>query len=259
MRRVILTATLAALLGSGCGDLEPGSTPDNPIQLALSERVTKFSPFGNYEGVRAVFGYVPPYGHRLVYQRITGGPCVWSAHGDGNMIHDLWINLSAVDDVGIVPGSVPTRVVCDGVEYKVEFPRFADPWSSSIIHEVGMYGDTGNDTLHCAGKGWCNGYQGNDTLIAWHSFAGNHKLTLGGGADRDKLLVFGDWPVALYGGDGPDCLAASHPNTVSAYNCANENSTSDPSWDHSVGWIGSWCNQVSTDFCSDWLIDKMEP
>jgi hypothetical protein len=57
---------------------------------------------------------------------------------------------------------------------------------------------------------------------------------------------------------GSDCLAASHPGSVTAYDCASANATSDPEWDHSAGWIGPWCNQLTTDFRSDWFIDKME-
>jgi hypothetical protein len=245
-----LTVIVIALVG--CNGPDTGSPPDDAIEVTQQKALLS-APWGPGVPVRAMFGRVPGVTHWLIYQRLDNNACSWTSHGWGeHMDQDLWVNLSEGNDTGIVASPWGSTMICNGTITTLYSPSF-------VLRPNGYYGSVrffglgGNDTLHCAGRGGCDGGDGDDTLIGWEAESGGFPgLTLNGDAGRDKLLVYGDWPVALYGGSGPDCLGVTHPGSVTAYNCASYYSKSDPDIDASAGWIGPWCNQLTTDLCLNW-------
>jgi hypothetical protein len=248
--KTTLIATMIAL--GGCGALEPGSTPDDAIEVT-EQKAAINNPWGSTVQVRAMFGRT--FGqHYLVFQRQDTWACLWfSGFGGTAMNQDVVIGLSEHADLGMVASAGGDTLVCDGTHYFFYAPNFngtagGQPRTWSVSFAAG----DGNDTLYCSGLGFCYGGNGDDLIIARQAEPVAPYLQLYGEAGRDKLLVQGNWPVSLFGGSGQDCLGPTHPNAVTAYNCAEANTTADPEWDASAGWIGSWCNQLTTDTCASW-------
>jgi hypothetical protein len=255
MRKTTLTAVIAAVLG--CETPEPETAPGDAIETIQQKELITFPPWGNAVPVRAMFGRTAGWSHKVLYQRLDNGACQWvEGLGEVSMNQDVVMLLSDGNDVATIAPETGSTFICNGTPQTLFAPNFIRAMPSGFRRFSALIlGAAGNDTLNCAGWGECHGNDGNDTLIARQANTGPPYLKLFGGAGRDKLVVDGDHPVALYGGDDQDCLAATHTSASSSllvYNCANPSSTSDPAWDHSVGWIGSWCNQVSTNFCASW-------
>jgi hypothetical protein len=255
MRKTTLAATIIAL---GCNGLEPGSAPDDAIEVTQQKFEYSESPWGRGTPVRAMLGQIPGHGHRLVFQRIDTGACNWRDVGTDGLREHVWIGLSDGNDVGIIASAWGSTMICDGTIYTLHTPNYYTWRDGTLLNRwVQISGLGGNDTLHCEGRGSCDGGDGDDTLIAWGGLppgigADSPGLSLRGFGGRDKLFVYGDYPVMLYGGTGQDCLAATHSSSVLAYNCADDDSTSDPEFDASATWIGPWCNWITTNFCSTW-------
>jgi hypothetical protein len=54
----------------------------------------------------------------------------------------------------------------------------------------------------------------------------------------------------MQGGSGNDCLYSPDPGSSLSYQCSE--GTSDPEWDRSAGFIGTWCNEIETQGCANW-------